>query len=903
MPRYVKLYPDDPRLFFKGFVEGYESSDTLVVGRSDATAILARIDPRGRLVWLKRYRFGEGTISFTHGVGSPGDDALIYGRLKAGSENYHLVVRVDSGGEVVWSRAYRTPHTRFARRLVRAQGDRYFFTGWHNVQSSVDSVELAKIDGAGNLLQTRVFGTSGDDQVEVLLPHGNGCVVVGETSAGPGWDGFVAAFNADLSLSWTRRLGGPGFDAVQAAAPIGAGQFMLAGVTTQQGAAMASSSFVVRFSRLAATARGQVFDLFPGASDSGSKRLLRSSGGGWYFLAHPTGGSGDTLVSKVRITGGIDWTRRFHLDHGYRLFDLAIAGAVPGEILLCGRQVEPGGALAALLARTDLELESCRTLEESTPQIERLSFPISEWTAGLDSVEMLVADPGIWCEATPARSVAVCRPLTTIVVGEHTRVQSPNLYLQAVGSDTTDHSSRGVHLRWTLTGDLGERHLPKGQLAAPGGPYPSTLELDGSDDFVRIYRTEFDRKSPARLDFREPPVELLETGPAREWRYLYQHPAPLAGTQTTVLVRFSDVDRYDSLRATIEPLEQPASFVALYGGVLEVTCVDKAVFKVDLLGFAPQGPGARLRLETIAIPATDSLAERLVTCRRELAAADLPDHTLVSENIETLRLMVRELAFGVIELHTYIDTLGVIHAGGDAWTELGEFSLSLDDAEVFARLENGGVADVDGSWPRFNEPDLNSGAFTVQVANYRDKWLPAGDPLDGVKEAVQQYLERSRTDEVASASLPSDQEGDSAFLDISYLDMLRLISVDFHLARMLGLGHIDGQGQDLEDRQFLYLAEYRTPPSPEAARQPIHHLAMSLPTGQRDHRLPAVPVLRSLTYGLTVDNGTLNPTGLTRPGGVRSFRGRALRQSPQRAAGGRAAGGGFLRGPGTVLLG
>ena len=45
--------------------------------------------------------------------------------------------------------------------------------------------------------------------------------------------------------------------------------------------------------------------------------------------------------------------------------------------------------------------------------------------------------------------------------------------------------------------------------------------------------------------------------------------------------------------------------------------------------------------------------------------------------------------------------------------------------------------------------------------------------------------------------------------------------------------------------------------------RPVHHYYMSVPTKPLDYRLPDVPALEPVTYGLTVDNGEETPTLLT----------------------------------------
>lgn len=760
---------------------------------------------------------------------------------------------------------------RGGRELVRGAGENYFFTGWHELEDKRDSIELVKIDGSGNVKHALLFGSEADDQVATMLPFGTGCVIVGETGTAAGWDGFIANFTADLKLRWARLVGGPRLDTAQAVSRFGT-RYLLAGLTTPAGDRTASSSYVVTFVLTAGTARGHAFDLFPGIGDGGLKKLVQR-GNRAYLLAHASKETAHSLVCGVQPTGSIDWVRRLDLDRAHRVLDIVRATDYAARLLLCGRQLEEGGDTAALLARTDLDLGSCRTLDEKTPDIEPLEFEVREWQPPITNLEgFRNVDPGVWAQSVTSRTISICRPTIPIEHGEQTHVQSPYLYLQAVGSDASDGSARGAHLRWELQRGLGERHLPKGDLAAPGGPFPASLDFDRKDDYVHIYRSEIGPVNLARLDFRQAPEELSEDGTTQRWRYRFEHPAEVGG-ETEIAVHFADAGRYDAVRAEIDPGARPAELVAKYGGVLELKVAGKLVFEVGLRGFTPQAADARLRLETVSLPDPLDPDSRLVSCRRELLSADLPEASTLAENVDTLRLEARGVTSGIVELHTYVDTIAAHNARHGGWSELGAFALTADDAEAYRRLESTGQDPVDGRWPRFNEPDPATGAFTVRIANYRDKWLPAGEPEDGIKEAVRQYLDRSRSDEKAPASLPSGQEGDAVQLDVSYLDMLRLIAADFHIARMLGLGHLDGQGPELADRRFLYLAEYVTDGALEPGEPSgrTHHLAMSLPTGQSNHRLPAPPVLRSPSYGLTVDNATPSPTVLTLEGGYDRF--------------------------------
>jgi hypothetical protein len=91
--------------------------------------------------------------------------------------------------------------------------------------------------------------------------------------------------------------------------------------------------------------------------------------------------------------------------------------------------------------------------------------------------------------------------------------------------------------------------------------------------------------------------------------------------------------------------------------------------------------------------------------------------------------------------------------------------------------------------------------------------------------------------------------------------MMNLISFDFHAARMLGLGYIDSFSGS---QKYIYLAEYLNEEliNPDATSA-MQHLYISLPTGQSDSRLPAVPVPATTTYGINFEDNSENPPKIT----------------------------------------
>lgn len=220
---------------------------------------------------------------------------------------------------------------------------------------------------------------------------------------------------------------------------------------------------------------------------------------------------------------------------------------------------------------------------------------------------------------------------------------------------------------------------------------------------------------------------------------------------------------------------------------------------------------------------------------------------IVSENIRKIRFDVQNGFARKIELETYED-----YIQGAEWIQLDEqYALSKDDVKVLENWLDNPNLQVHDRWPKFND------GAKVNIENYKDRWFQAG----GLKKGVLKYIALSDNDPLAMDLLPGAEPVDGS-VEVSYLDMLKLVALDFHVARMFGQGTID-QPKENYDGPYIYLAFYRTEGllDLDKVAQTTNHFYMSVPTTRRDNRLPERPVLKDLKYGLFIDNGlsTLSP--------------------------------------------
>src|ERR1044072_8829977 len=221
---------------------------------------------------------------------------------------------------------------------------------------------------------------------------------------------------------------------------------------------------------------------------------------------------------------------------------------------------------------------------------------------------------------------------------------------------------------------------------------------------------------------------------------------------------------------------------------------------------------------------------------------------IMSENVRSVRFDVTGGFPRRIEFETYQD-----YIAGALWESLEDMALTKSPEVAFGRLEPAPQT-VNKHWQKFNDNAL------VNVENYEKRWSRAG----GLEEAINEYVSRSDPDPMALANLKGDVQPQDGSIQISLLDALRMVSLDFHVARMLGLGYLDRNIQNDTD-EFIYLSMYDTegPLDDVNVARPVRHYFMSVPTRPIDYRLPETPVLKPVTYGLAVNNGEGEPTLLT----------------------------------------
>jgi len=455
------------------------------------------------------------------------------------------------------------------------------------------------------------------------------------------------------------------------------------------------------------------------------------------------------------------------------------------------------------------------------------------------------------------------------------KLQSPFLYCQAAGSDGSDGSKQGIHLRWDLLKELGDNHIPKGNLTnVDNGAF------NKEDDFVHIYRTPFLKKYAVVINFEE--IEEMSDNPDD---FAGQHQIELLpvwegiaykrypGDADTVLFKFKDRTQFIGLVSSYTN-ELRVNFINLlkqYTGVMEIEVSGKLLFAYDFgarVNYTPvSSSNGIFKYEAACLKDTADinslhLMSRKYFFERELRQGypkNMQCKNFIS-NAENIRFIRTQHSRGYLPLKLVLYPYQNYFDGtnrNSMWEYIGEFGLTLTDAEVHKRIEGGEVSYA-GGVPQFTINWLKHIDASLVPQNYLDRWMPsAAQNQPGIKALLQQFINLSNTDPRAEANNPSEDSGDYTSFSTSLLDLLKLAATDYHAARIFGLGTIDGTlPPELLQSSYIYAAVYSTETSLPGITGAADHVYMTLPTSINDYMLPLPPVLNPVTYGLRAVAGS-----------------------------------------------
>lgn len=832
-----------------------------IVGDSGDTGIVMRLNEDGDYLGCQNYTWAGQRVFFRNiALCDDGHLMIFGGNVRENRRGRHVLVKLNPKNNlVIIAKAIHDTRTRSSIRLIsNPEGSRFYFVGWNNLGD--DQAEIGMLTSQLKFQEHKRINISDDIQIyNAEWMPGVGPVILGSRS---GNGGVLCCFDPDLNLQ-NQFVINPGTNQhFKGITSLGTNQLVLSGVD-----ANTNDNLLIAINRKellgkkSFSKKGSVFR--NSGTFKGTKNLVRSGEHLFYYSYSEAEGASELLRFDLRMTGKEEYefvprpsrSRKISLENRENHIIQAISDG-PEDLCFVGWAKK--NPTLGLIMSSGAELKSTWFVPSSLPEVSETSvqfesFPSPEVSKLEGRTEKVVFEVEEIVATLDEKTVGGEEVFS---LKDDGWIQSPYIYCQAAGSTGYDGSARGIHLRWELRGELGDNHLPKGDLT---DQYPSSVKYSKSDDFVRIFRTKYNHPDPIEIDFNStPPTEIVESGTIRQWQY--KGLSATGQDDSTILLSFSNASAYDSLKANIAPGTSPGPFLLEYEDVIELEIEGELFYRFFIHGSPTEPSSSEFHLETISALNPLEPGTNYISCRKDTGGE--PSIRQDCSDIRKIRFRKKYVRLEQLEIWTYQAALHYFNNQG-LWEFVGKFSLSLNDPEVFKRLEDTSKFTVHKSWGKYNGAESNTGAFTVNVDNYKDRWSTV---QEGLKLGVTKYLEYSGTDPLAT-SVESENDpdpGSEMNMEFSYLRMLQVASLDYHVARMLGLGFIDGMEEDYSP--FMYLAVYTTDVGlqdgdpDEVSRT---HYYLTSPVGQSESRYALVPRLKPPNYGLFSENGTPTPTRLS----------------------------------------
>ncbi len=853
---------------FNGIVAQSNEAISYLIGELGTEGLLAFSTAEGNLLWSKSYSVQGETVTFIKGVQAPNGDFLLFGTTSKAIKKA-LIVRVKNTGDLIWAKTYDQGTQDVYLDMIEIGTDNYVFLT-RFTSNNKEGLELVKIDANGRVIADYQLALDYNVKPMGLTHCDTGFMVYGTTDVSSNWDSFYIMFNDSLTVQWANYVGNSRNQVTSNLLHIGNDKFVATG---EHGTS--EDTFIYEFSAGLSTVTSNIFDLSHNHVDSGFKHLGIITGTpDKYLLVNQPSSIQPATFTVFNTSYVIQAHREITQQNPFQLKDLSMPSTGNEVVRCCG---EYGTGSDALFLRTNKEIDLCCSVVITNPIEASKTYNVNTWVIEGTSPRRREATVAVVINNKTIEKEELC-PNFIDLSGEYF-AQSPFVYMQAAGSDGEDGTVKGFHLRWDFRRILSDKHIAKGNLSGSYGAYPATYDFNKADDFIKAYRTPFIQNYYSKIDLMNQPSMYNVGGAIREWIYENISPNGVQGaTSVDAVISFPDTTAYDTQAASTPPSTSTREFLKAYIGEIDIRLGDKLCFRADwTMGYVNPSnlSNAKMRYESISLKDAMDTSSTYVSKRKTLIESDFANSVLtICEDIRTLRLDRVNAYPESLNLYAYDDYL-IGTNQNNAWTKLGEYSLTDNQTEAYSRLEDSPTFDIDKKWPKFNEDDEVTGQAKVNVANYQDRW----SKTNGLSEGVTKYLDLSQvsTNYEAIETINAEVIGnlqDNSSIEFSYFNMIGITGFDYHMGRMLGLGTIDPMSMAAEDDEYIYLMEYDTEgdlQDGQGARD-VKHIYMTPHQNILDFKNSPTPILENpITYGAAVNNGTANPSTLTDANGYTPF--------------------------------
>ncbi|MGK7915749.1 MAG: SBBP repeat-containing protein, partial [Prochloraceae cyanobacterium] len=192
-------------------------------GEGGSSAWLIKYDSQGNLLSNQQLEASGSEVSAGIAIDNSGNLYLsgVTDSTSGGSDSDAWIAKYNADGNLLWDRQLGSSEYDYSQAVATDSNGNVYLSGGTNGaieggNAGLNDAWVAKYDPEGNLLWTKQIGTVGNDSAEAVTTDLEGNVyisgltngTIGEVNAGDS-DAWVAKYDPDGNLLWTEQFGSP----------------------------------------------------------------------------------------------------------------------------------------------------------------------------------------------------------------------------------------------------------------------------------------------------------------------------------------------------------------------------------------------------------------------------------------------------------------------------------------------------------------------------------------------------------------------------------------------------------------------------------------------------------------------------------------------------------------------
>jgi uncharacterized delta-60 repeat protein len=218
-------------------IAGYTQS----FGAGGYDMYVVKLDSNGNVVWTKTIGGSNSDVANSIVQSSDGGYVVAGETLSFGASGRDIyVVKLDSSGNIVWTKTIGGSWDDFANSVIQSSDGGYVIAGYtQSFGASWYDIYVVKLDSSGNVIWSKTIG-GGDADVaySIIQSSDGGYIVIGRTQSfgAGGYDVYVVKIDSSGNVLWTKTIGGGSADEARSIIQSSDGGFAIAGYTQSFGA-------------------------------------------------------------------------------------------------------------------------------------------------------------------------------------------------------------------------------------------------------------------------------------------------------------------------------------------------------------------------------------------------------------------------------------------------------------------------------------------------------------------------------------------------------------------------------------------------------------------------------------------------------------------------------------------